>query len=60
MVFTGPLKRLRRGDGIRRTAEKIAAWQWDSLDRWKDCGAAMGFAGLLEKLQLGNGNCRRT
>jgi hypothetical protein len=57
MGFAGPLKRLRHGNGICRTTKKIAAWQWDSLARLKDCGGAMGFARLLKRIRRGNGIC---
>ena len=42
MGVAGLLKRLRRGDGICWTAEKV-------------CGAAIRFAGLLNRLWRDNG-----
>jgi len=37
-----------RGNGIRRTAEKMVAWRWDLPARQKECDPAMGFTGLLK------------
>jgi hypothetical protein len=55
MGFAGLLKRLLHGNGIHWPAEKIAARQWDLLDRQKDCSMAMGFAGPLKILRCDNG-----
>jgi hypothetical protein len=53
MGFAGPLKRLRRGDGIRRPAEMIVVWRRDLPAPWNDCGALMRFAGPLKRLWRG-------